>query len=183
MAHLGDAARVEPTTLIDGGKFIRIDESAYVGGQGQILVPDHASRQPSPDPVIRIGAGTSIGGYCTISAINHIYIGKNVLFGPRVWITDHNHAFTDIERPVMAQGLTTGGSVDIGDGCWISVGAVIIGARGLTIGRGSIIGANAVITSSVPEYCVVGGNPARIIRRYDKATQTWQRAGTPETEC
>ncbi|MHB8590007.1 MAG: acyltransferase [Candidatus Dormibacteraceae bacterium] len=125
--------------------------------------------------MIRIGAGTGMGGYCTVSAVNRVHIHESVLFGPRVWVTDHNHVYSDISRPIIAQGWTSGGGVDIEEGCWIAAGAVIIGSKPLRIGRGSVVGANSVVTSDVPAYSVVGGNPARILRRYDPATATWQR--------
>ena len=172
---VGSGVEIDPSTRIDGGKFVRIDANANIGGQCWILVPDFETRSDTNEPVILIGSGTSIGGYCTISAVNHVHIQKDVLFGPRVWVTDHNHVYSDISQPVLAQGVTSGGAVDIEDGCWIGTGAVIIGNKGLRIGRGSVVGANAVVTSDVPPYCVVGGNPARILKRYDAATATWKR--------
>ena len=154
---------------------MRLDDNVSIAGGCWILVPDFAVRPPQEEPVIRIGAGTAMGGYCTVSAINRVHIHENVLFGPRVWVTDHNHVYRDISKPVLAQGVTSGGGVDIEEGCWIAAGAVIIGSRQLRIGRGSVVGANSVVTSDVPPHCVVGGNPARILRRYDPATGTWDR--------
>lgn len=172
---IGSGVQIDPSTNIAGGKYVRIDANVTILGQCSILVPDFETRPAADEPVILIGSGTSMGGYCTISAVNHVYIQNNVLFGPRVWVSDHNHVYSDISQPVMAQGVTSGGAVDIEDGCWIGTGAVIIGNRGLRIGRGSVVGANSVVTSDIPPHCVVGGNPARIIRRYDPATATWQR--------
>jgi acetyltransferase-like isoleucine patch superfamily enzyme len=172
---VGSGVRVAQSTHISGGKYVRIDANANIGGQCSILVPDFKTRLAADEPVILIGSGTTIGEFCTISAVNHIHIQRNVLFGPRVWITDHNHVYSDISQPILAQGWTQGGAVDIEDGCWIGTGAVIIGNKALRIGRGSVVGANAVVTSDVPPHCVVGGNPARILKRYDPATATWQR--------
>ncbi len=139
-----------------------------------LLVPNWEERQKTPGPAISIGAGTSIGESCTISAVNHVHIGLNVLFGPRVWVTDHNHVYSDTTRPILAQGWTSGGSVDIEDNCWIGTGAVIIGPKGLRIGRGSVVGANSVVISDVPDYSVVAGNPARMVKRYDPSTKAWK---------
>lgn len=178
IAEIGRNVRISRSTHVSGGSHIRIGDDVSIAGHGWILVPGHEKRSGS-DPVISIASGTSIGEACTISAVNHVHIHSNVLFGPRVWVTDHNHEYADITRPIQDQGWTADGSVDIEENCWIGTGAVIIGARPLTIGRGSVVGANSVVTSDVPAFSVVAGNPARLVRRYDAATSTWHRVVQP----
>lgn len=175
---VGNGVWIRRSARIAGGKFMRIDDNATVMGHCWIQVPGWETRPDGPEPVILIGSGTELGEYCTISAVNHVHIQRNVLFGPRVWITDHNHVYSDIDRPIIAQGWTTGGSVDIEEGCWIGTGAVIIGDQGLRIGRNSVVGANSVVTSDVPPHCVVAGIPARIVKRHDPASGTWRRVDT-----
>ncbi len=175
---VGKGVRITRSTRISGGRSIRIDANANIAGYCWILVPGWETRPAAAEPAIRIGSGTAIGEHCTISAINHVHIQSNVLFGPRVWVTDHNHVYSDISQPILAQGWTSGGSVDIEEGCWLGTGAVIIGNKGLRIGRGSVVGANSVVTSDVPPFCVVAGNPARVIKRYDPTSKTWRRVET-----
>jgi len=92
-----------------------------------------------------------------------------------VWVTDNNHLFEDVTQPIKAQGWSEGGNVYIGDNSWIGTGAVLIGGRGLRIGCGCVVGANSVVTNDVPDFSVVVGNPAKLVRRFDQGTGEWRR--------
>jgi len=134
-----------------------------------------ATEDPTGEPVIVIDDNCHIGYGSIISAKNRIHLERDVLVGQQVLIVDHNHAYDDITVPVVHQGITEGGRVRIGQGCWIGRGAAIICARGeLTIGRNSVIAVNSVVTRSIPAYSVVFGSPAAIIRQYDPETRTWR---------
>jgi acetyltransferase-like isoleucine patch superfamily enzyme len=87
---------------------------------------------------------------------------------------DHNHEYSDISTPITHQGITAGGSIRIEENCWLGYGSVVLCTRGeLTIGRNSVIGANSVVTKSVPAYSIVGENPARLVKRYDLESKSW----------
>jgi acetyltransferase-like isoleucine patch superfamily enzyme len=87
---------------------------------------------------------------------------------------DHNHAFEDVNVSIADQGITEGGTILIGEGCWVGFGAAIVCSKGeLIIGRHSVIGANSVVTRSVPPYSVVTGNPARVVKSYDPVKEEW----------
>jgi acetyltransferase-like isoleucine patch superfamily enzyme len=87
---------------------------------------------------------------------------------------DHNHAFEDVTVPILRQPMTQGGRIRIEEGCWVGFGVAIVCSRGeLVIGRNSVVGANSVISHSVPECSVVVGNPARIVKQYDPLKKTW----------
>lgn len=114
-------------------------------------------------PRLIIGDNVTINAYCHIACINKIQIGNNVLIGGNVLITDHSHGKlerTDI--PFNKRELLSKGSVIIEDNVWIGEHACIM--PGVTIGEGSIIGANAVVTKDVPPYSVSGGVPSKVIR-------------------
>lgn len=133
-----------------------------------VVFPDHG------EPVILIDDGCMLGQRVTILALNKIHIERNNLFGPSVLVTDHNHAFEDITIPIVSQGLTQGGTVRIEEGCWLGFGAAIICNHGeLVIGKHSIVGANCVVTRSIPPYSVVAGNPARVIKQFDPEKGQW----------
>lgn len=124
-----------------------------------------------PDPKIIIGSGCRIGRRATISARNRIVLEADVLLAPSVLIMDHNHEFSDPEKPIHAQGVTEGGRIFIERNCWLGHGAVIVCSHGdLNIGRNSVVGANAVVTKSFPAYSVIAGNPAKLIRVNDPNT-------------
>ena len=131
-----------------------------------------------PRPKIVIGRDCRIGRRATISARNHIALEEDVLFAPSVLLMDHNHAFADINTPIHAQGVTAGGTIRIGRGCWLGTNAVVLsGDKDLVIGRNSVIGANAVVTQSFPDYSVIVGNPAKLLKVYEPEVGAWVKPG------
>jgi acetyltransferase-like isoleucine patch superfamily enzyme len=115
-----------------------------------------------------------------ISARNRIHLERDVLVGQVVVIADHNHAYEDVTVPVLNQGITEGGTIRIGQGTWIGHGASIICSRGeLTIGRNCVIAANSMVMRSVPDYSVVFGNPAKVIRQFDPVEGAWVIGSIP----
>lgn len=110
---------------------------------------------------ISIGDNSGIGVNAQIS--NHVVIGKNVMMGPDCMIYTSNHEMSNLEIPMCQQGHTECNPVVIGDDVWI--GARVIILPGVHIGNGSVIGAGAVVTKDVEGYTVVGGNPARFLKK------------------
>lgn len=108
---------------------------------------------------IRIGNNSGIGLNAYIRG--PLEIGNDVMMGPGVLILTVNHCFDNISIPIREQGSVVSG-VKIEDDVWI--GARVIILPGVTIGKGSIIGAGSVVTKDIPECCVSAGNPARVIR-------------------
>lgn len=109
---------------------------------------------------VRVGNNSDIGAYSKIQ--NGTMIGENVMMGPECHIYTINHIFKRIDIPMITQGLDTIDPVYISDDVWI--GARVIILPGVTVEKGAILGAGAVVTKDVPEYAVVGGNPAKVIR-------------------
>jgi len=110
---------------------------------------------------LSIGDGSSINTGGHIVAVYGIDIGRNVMIGEYVTIRDQNHAFEDTERLIRDQGYT-GGVVRIGDDVWIGRGSIV--CAGVCIGQGCVVGANSVVTRSLPPYSVAVGAPAKVIR-------------------
>ena len=133
------------------------------------------------EPVILIGDKCVFGQRATILAINRVQIEKNSIFAPSVLIADHNHEFEDVTVPIRDQGGTRGGIVTIEEGCWIGFGSAIVCSQGeLVIGRNSVVGANSLVTRSIPPYSVVTGNPARVVKHFDPEKGEWLLgAGAP----
>lgn len=116
-------------------------------------------------PEIIISKGVRINPCCHIGAINKVVIGKNVLIGSNVLITDHSHGKnegSDLKVIPVNRYLYSKGPVIIGDNVWIGENVAIL--PGVKIGKNSIVGANSVVTHSFPENVVIGGNPAKIIK-------------------
>ncbi len=126
------------------------------------------------EPVIILEDGCAIGHRTTISAKNRIHLESNVITGQSVLIMDHSHAYEDINRPIKFQGVSSGGRIRIGQGCWIGHGAAIVCTRGeLTLGENCVVAANALVTTSFPAYSVISGNPARVVKQFDPERNAW----------
>lgn len=126
--------------------------------------PVHSSSVVTGVRNIYAGIETSPGYMpgCYIQGIGKIYIGDYTQIGPGVGIISANHDLHDNRRHIPEE-------VRIGKYCWIGMNAIIL--PGVTLGDYTIVGAGSVVTSSFPEgYCVIGGNPARIIKSLEKAS-------------
>ena len=113
-------------------------------------------------PVVRIGDRCLIGRGSGIVGHFSIEIGDDVWTGHHVYITDQNHGYEDISRPISQQTQPER-AVRIGDGSWLGHGCIVL--PGVTIGRHVVVGANSVVTHDLPDYCVAVGTPARVIRQ------------------
>ena len=116
-------------------------------------------------PKIKIGDGTAIQNYFHCGAAESVTIGKDVLISSRVYITDHDHDFTNPELPAVKSPDLITAPVVIEDGVWLGEGCVVL--KGVTIGKRAVVGANAVVTKNVPPFTVVAGVPAKVIKKID----------------
>lgn len=111
--------------------------------------------------VVEIGAKSVLGQECTISAYQHVSIGRECIIADRVMMIDFDHGMVEVERPIRLQGIYKR-DVRVGHNVWIGYGACIL--RGVTVGDNSVIGTNAVVTKDLPDNAVAAGVPARVIR-------------------
>jgi acetyltransferase-like isoleucine patch superfamily enzyme len=162
------------TSQVDRQRAVRISIGNSVKLQKDAWL-NVATEDPTGEPVIVIDDNCSIGYGTMISAKNRVHLERDVLVGQQVIILDHHHAYEDIMTPISRQGITEGGRIRIGQGSWIGRGSAIMCARGeLTIGRHCVVAVNSMVTRSIPDYSVVFGSPATIIRQYDPETRAWR---------
>ena len=109
---------------------------------------------------IRIGDNSGLGVNCSVRG--PLEIGKNVMMGPDVIIMTSSHNVDSTSIPMNQQGSLPKQKVVICDDVWIGTRVIIL--PGIKVGTGSIIGAGAVVTKDVPDYAIVGGVPAKIIK-------------------
>jgi len=126
-------------------------------------LPGEALDRSDP-PVLTIGDRCSIGRGTAIVARRRVEIGDDVAIAPNCYITDLNHAFSDVGRPIKDQ-YPTHDPVRIGSGTWLAAGVTVL--PGAQIGRNVVVAAGAVVRGAVPDHTVVAGSPARVVRRHD----------------
>ena len=152
---------------------IRIEDRVMLNSHVWLNIPLTSA---GPEPVIALGKGCNLGRGTIISARNKVHIQERVLFAPSVFVTDHNHQYSDPDTPISQQGISCGGTVVIEPNCWLGYGSVVLATKGeLVIGRNSVIGAYAVVTESCPTHSVIVGNPSRIVRRFHAESRRWIR--------
>jgi serine acetyltransferase len=105
-----------------------------------------------------IGRGTAIVGRCRIA------IEDNVTIAPNVYITDHNHSYDDLDVPIGRQWPSED-PVRIGAGSWLATNVIVL--PGADIGRHVTVAAGSLVRGVVPDYAVIAGSPARVVRRYE----------------
>jgi len=119
-----------------------------------------------------IGAKSVLGQECTISAFQHVSIGRECILADRVMLIDFDHGVTEVERPVREQGIYKR-DVRVGHNCWVGYHACFL--RGVTVGDNAVVGTHAVVTRDVPSNAVVAGVPARVLRmRPTPRTLRWE---------
>jgi acetyltransferase-like isoleucine patch superfamily enzyme len=155
--------------IITGGKRIFIGKNVYIR-KNTWLAAEPVTGDGNCSLVI--GDGTYIGNFCHIYASSKIEIGKKVLLADRVYLSDNLHSYENIQLPIMDQPIKQVQPVILKDGCWLGENVCVIGA---TIGKNSVVGANSVVTSDVPDYCIVVGAPAKMIKRYNHSLGSWQK--------
>jgi len=122
-------------------------------------------------PRICIGHRVTCTGSLLIGAVQDVMIEDDVLIASNVTILDHQHGYQNASEPYKYQPLGRIAPVLIRRGTWIGQNVVIL--SGVTIGELAIIGANSVVTHSIPDRCIAVGAPAKVTKRWDERTQSW----------
>lgn len=151
-----------PMRLSQGLEHVEVGRNVYIGANVQLTTWETGGRYR---PIITIGDNAMIGDDCHITAVNSVSIGRNVLFGKKVLVTDNAHGAPgagDADIHPNLRPLHSKGPVTIGDNAWIGEKASIM--PGVAIGPGAVVGANSVVTRDVPPGAVVAGVPAKLIK-------------------
>lgn len=161
---------------------LKAGQHVYIGYgcniKGKIMLSSYVVIRPCVQiwcgGVVQIGEGSEIGERSRISIKNSCEIGANVLLSPNVYITDCDHEYRNINIPIINQGIVQQErKVLIGKETYVGINCVIVGD--VTIGEHCVIGANSVVTKDIPDYSVAVGCPAKVIKRFDRESETWQK--------
>jgi acetyltransferase-like isoleucine patch superfamily enzyme len=148
---------------IGPGARVTLDRWSWIGHRCKIRVHEGE---------FSLGAKSVMGQECTISAYQHVSIGRECIIADRVMMIDFDHGMVEVERPIREQGIYKR-DVHVGHNVWIGYGACLL--RGVSVGDNAVVGTSAVVTTNVPENAVVAGVPARLLRMR-KAPKTFRWA-------
>lgn len=114
----------------------------------------------------------SVGQNFHITSAGNLIIGKNTTFAENIMVTNIDHDYQEIDKHILDQKHIVK-ETKIGENCFVGYGAVI--QSGTILGKQCIVGANAVVRGIFPDYSVIVGIPAKIVKRYDEKSKTWKR--------
>ena len=157
------SALLYPLGVIYNERYLRIGENTMVGPNTAITAGMAPTQVMASDPVVSIGSRCIIGRGSHIVGHWSIEIGDDIQTGPYVYITDQNHSYLDPDQPIGRQWPTEA-AVRIGAGSWLGANVTIL--PGTVLGTNTVVAAGAVVTGEFPDHCVLGGVPAKILRRY-----------------
>jgi acetyltransferase-like isoleucine patch superfamily enzyme len=146
---------------VHGNVLSALREGRLEIGANTLLEPGVWLTAPG-DARIRIGAGSFLNLGVMVAAMNLVEIGDHCMFANGCFISDGSHRFEDPDMPVPWQGFTTKGPTRVGDNVWCGANVVI--TTGVTVGERCVIGANSVVTQSLPPYSIAAGAPAQVLR-------------------
>ena len=149
---------------LQGQKYICFGDNCFID-RSCIITAWNSYNCDKFNPCIKIGNNCRFGEFNHITAINNIIIGDGLLTGRWVTITDNSHGksnINDLQLEPSKRNVYSKGAVIIGNNVWIGDKATIL--PGVKIGDGVIVGANTVVTKDIPNYCIVVGNPSKIIK-------------------
>lgn len=174
--NLGHSFFISHDSKIKGQKFISIGNKFSAGEMLWIeAIDDYFGQKFSPK--IEIGNNVSCSQNVHIAANASVFIEDGVLFGSRIHVTDHAHGnYRGIhqdspEVPPLYRSLSAGLPVRIKANVWIGDGVVVL--PGVTIGEGSVIGANSIVSNDIPPRVIAVGTPAVPIKRYCEHQKIW----------
>ena len=151
-------SKLEKPLKIVGGKRISIGDNVTIRSFAYLASAPLTGEEPS----LLIDDGAVLGHFNHIYCTKKIIIEKNVLTADKVYIADQSHSYTEVDVPINDQPIKQLKEVVIGEGSWLGENVCVIGCK---IGKHCVVGANSVVNKDVPDYCVVAGAPAVIIKR------------------
>jgi len=131
----------------------------------------HSRLEVYGNGTIEINENVSIGQNIHVTSAGKLIIKSGTLITANVCITNIDHEYEDIDVPVLSQSMKVTDTI-IGENCFIGTGVMI--QAGTRLGKHNIIGANSVVRGEFPDYCVIAGSPARIIKKYNEESKRWE---------
>lgn len=152
-----------------GGGGICIGSNVRIGSDARLSV----YQQEDQIAKIIIHDNCYIGTHFSIITAGLVEIEQGTLFASYITIIGHNHGINPESNNEYGKQPLNTAPVLIKEGCWIGERVCIL--SGVTIGKKCIVGAGAVVTKNIPDYCIAVGNPAKVIKQYNLNTHCWEK--------
>lgn len=143
--------------------FMRVQENTTVCNYSKFIIGEGK---------LEIGKNCLLGEYGIYNTFADLIIGNDVITADRISFVTNMHQYENINIPIKNQPSTSD-KIVIEDGTWIGMNATIL--AGTHIGRNCVIAAHSVVKGIYPDFCVIGGVPSRIIKRYNDKTGKWEK--------
>jgi acetyltransferase-like isoleucine patch superfamily enzyme len=155
---------------IDGAENIEIGDNTTVGKHAWLCAIKHYANERF-EPNLSIGNNVYIGRYVCITCVSNVKVSDGCVLSEYVYVADSSHGLKPDAGHIMEQKLVHRGNVLIGENTFIGYRACIM--PGVKLGRHCVVGANSVVTHSFPDYSMVAGVPARLIKIYSEDLKDW----------
>lgn len=168
---IGQGSIIKKPLFLMNLKYISIGCNVVIG-EGIRMEAINSHKSQNFNPQIIIEDGVTFQQRCHVTAVDTLIIGKNSMISFDVSIQDSDHEYFNLSIPVSDQLLSVN-KTQVGENCFIGSGVKI--QAGTILGRHCVVGTNAVVRGSFPDYCVIVGIPAKIVKRYDKNVEKWRK--------
>lgn len=164
---IGYKSRILKPLSLENKKRIFIGDNVFIRKFSWLSVDPNIT-----DAELTIGNNTYIGNLAHIYCYGKVAIGNDVLLADKIYISTCTHDYMDINNPIKNQKIEKLKDVVIGDGAWIGENVCIVG---VSVGKNSVIGANSVVNKDIPDFCIAVGAPAKVIKKYNFETNSWEK--------
>lgn len=158
-----------PFSVYNSGQ-IRLGERTRFGRYAVLNIFENKGR-PEGFGQLTIGSDVYFGGHAEVHCFNEITIGDGCVFSEHVYVSDVAHGLDPTRGPIMKQALESKGGVEIGEHSFVGFGASVM--PGVKLGKHCVVATRSVVTRSFPDYSMVAGIPARLIKRYSMEQRCW----------
>lgn len=170
LKKLGKRSYILLPREIKNGHLIEIGNDCHIG-KALVVEPIAVHGPQIFSPKISIGDDVYIGRHCQIFCVDSIKIDDGCVLSDYIYMSDSAHGIAPSGGLIMRQNLVSKGPIHIGKNTFIGYGVSIM--PGVTLGKNCVVGINSVVTRSYPDFSMIAGSPAKLIKKYCEQKKDW----------